>query len=145
MASFWLYLIVAIGALLIGAIVFAFVYLVMNWLYDLIVIKARRKLKDKKKVSRWVEENQEFFKSKKVPEQSKKEVENDERRRAEKFREFEKLRRIAGLEATDTGKGQHNIDPKRSTELQGRRVLQDESSPRASNIEGDQRRVKLDE
>lgn len=100
--------------------VMAFILTVWNFLRDKYI---KRKLpKDKKGISEYIELNEDFFKSKKQH-IDKKEVEEDERRKREHFREFEKLRRLAGK----TEKGRSNdSDTTGRNESEGRQLLQDE-------------------
>jgi hypothetical protein len=147
MDNFWLLVIASIGSLITGAIFFAIIYSIITGAWDFLKIK-RKLPKDKKKVSEYVKANKEFFKSEKIEEYTRKEEQEDDKRRFEKFREFEKLRRTGFSKTGNSGKGT-SIKPNDSNpELQRRGVLQNEPNPindepsrREQNIE---REVRLD-
>ena len=131
MASFLFWMTVIGGGFLIGAIITAGIYFLINslklktmmWQMD----RVTKKLQS-------AEEKQKKFKSsgpaKKI---DKKEVEEDARTKRDKFRQFERLRRTAIKEEQsrrNPGKrsvAKKDLDIDRLTELQGRELLQDES------------------
>jgi hypothetical protein len=139
MASIILYLLVPLGAIILGFILVAFPYLLYNLIKDMLI---KRKIpKDKKKLKEYLEKNSEFFKYPPQEKISRKEVEEDEQKRFKRFREFEKLRRTANPPTASSG-----VTGERPTELnQGsdaeRGILQNESTgiPEQSS-----RKVKLD-
>lgn len=147
MDNFWLLIIASVGSLITGAILFAVLYTIITGAWDFLKIK-RKLPKDKKKVSEYVKVNKEFFKSEKIEEYTRKEEQEDDKRRFEKFREFEKLRRTGFSKTGNSGKRPDNKPNERHSELQGRSVLQNEPNPitnepsrREQNIE---REVRLD-
>lgn len=126
MASIWLWAGIIFGSLLLGLIIFAFLYLVFTKMKDW---KIKRKIpKDKKLVKDYIETNKEFFKSPPKEIIDIKEVEDNDRRRNDRFREFEKLRRLANPDIKKPANGKDKPGPLSpgDTKPKPRIVLSDE-------------------
>lgn len=138
MASFWFWLIAVVVALLGASILSALLFLLLTWMYD--IIKIKRKIPKKENIGEYVKINKEFFKDGGKNQSSKKEVEEDERRSYEKFREYEKLRRIGVTQGGVSGKGKSTNSIQRIAESERRSILQNEPSPEPTAVK---RKLKL--
>lgn len=149
MASFFLWLIVIVGGLIVGAFAGFFLFFLITFLKDLFVKKGIPS--NRQRVSEYLkdEENMEKYKNPGLPTQSEKEVyKTNEQRRVQKFREFERLRR-------EEFKGRTRKSPKNNSSSTGSQQLQQQpkllpngsSGKRESNSPRDpspKLRVKLD-
>lgn len=112
MAEILLYVIIIIGSIIMGAFFMMIGYLVFDWFFN--VLRKRRVPKDNGPLG---------LANPGKPEIDEKEVIEDDRRKAEKFREFEKLRRIGDRESGTkrttgiTTSGTSDVDQLRESEL----------------------------
>lgn len=146
MSEFWFWLFAFAGAATAGMVLFAIGYFITTFFMDL---KIKRKIpKDRAKVTEYINANKDFFKSAPIEEMIEKEVQDNERNRQNKFREFEKLRRLADSPNGFGKKGSNLAIPSGKGELQGRELLQDKPGSTPNRIEsanvGSKRRIKLD-
>ena len=126
MLPWWMWFVIPIGALIFGAMLGALIYLGFSKFYDW---KIKRQLpgkgKDKKANSEWIKENKDVLKDGgPLQPQDKMEVQKNESRKREKFREFEKLRRIS-----QQSKSESSV-PTSSGREQERRIVQDKVAKR---------------
>lgn len=127
--NFWWWLGAVVGGLLMGAILFAGIYLLFNKILD---------WKRKKKMPKTKEE---MLNPGKPEEISKKEVVENDREQLSKFREFEKLRQLAtaerrkpkveGVNPTDSRGGFY------TESIPKRELLQDESDSEFEGTDSD--------
>lgn len=131
MATVWFYLLVSLGALIGGALILGGLYVLASFVYGGYlkwkIPKDREKLADSGK-----------------QEIDQKEVDESERRNAAKFREFEKLRRLADNPTATGGSGTYKPLPKFGDGQERRVVSFDDTKPSTSNAEGSQGVVRFD-
>ena len=129
--SFWLWLGATMGALIFGAITFWILYLCYDYIFNVIKLK--------KKIPK--ELNNPDFLNPGKPNINDKEVRENERIKSAKFREYEKLRRIA----IKSGRSKQNNSTSTGNKQQSKRsLLQDEYSDEPTGDEGSNTRDKRD-
>lgn len=142
MASFWFWFITCVAALIIGAVVFAGLFLLGSWFMDLVKYKIFKIPRKREKVSKWIEENSDKLEN--APRDQfinkSEEVLKNDRRERDKFREFDKLRNEY-LKGATRGREESNGNNEGSEQLKGRELLPNETS---SPIRRDNEHVSLD-
>lgn len=143
-----IWILIVIGILIFSVGLTIITFIVITKIKD--NLKIKKKLpKDKKQVSEYIKANDKFFLSKPLENIDKKEVEEDDRRRFDKIREFEKLRRVATNERRDDRKRESNNYYERDAELQRRELLQNkpDSIPPGHfrDVAKERRKLKLDD
>lgn len=124
--SIWIWILFLVGSLIVGAVLTAFIYLTINFVKDFMRRKAMGLPKDKKKVSEFIKLNEKEFLTKEPTKISEKEAQENERRKREQFREFEKLRRLGNSKEDSPRKRESNNDSKGDAKLQSGKLFPDE-------------------
>lgn len=148
MASIWFWILSGFIGLIVGTITILATYLFFTFLMDKLIFK-RGIPKKKALVSQHIKDNKEKYLSPGNPNEitDTKEVIDDERRRKEKFREFDKLRNEY-FRATTGRATENNRDVEGSVQLPTRELLQNDANTdttRNTNRPTDNRRsVRLE-
>lgn len=120
MISIWLYLLGIIGSIVVGFILFAIGYYLMNWLMGK-TNPVNKLPKDKKLVSEYINQNKQYFMDGGKETINEKEEEHNERRKFARTREFEKLRRNTEFKESTGTSPRIDLSIPTATELKGGR------------------------